>query len=99
MRNDHGGSLIGKFADGLEGERVADSGDIGERFEDIGVADRVTVVEQDHRCHGRLARDHGWNNMSLGVGDVGRERSSSLSSQHLTCQIKRNGEGRHTSKN
>lgn len=87
VRNDHGSGLIGEFADGLEGERVADSGDIGKRLEDIGVADRVTVIEQNHRRHGSLSRDDGRDNMGLGVRDIGRERSSSLSSQHPTYQI------------
>ena len=99
MRDDHSSSLIGKFAQGLKAERVADSGNIGERLEDIGVADRVTVVEQNHRCHGSLARDHGRDYMSLGVGDIGRERSSSLSGQYLTSQIKKIKDKGRTSKN
>ena len=80
MRNDHGGSLISKFADGLEGERIADGRNIGERLEGFGVADRVTILEKDHRRHGSLSRDHGGNDMSLRVGNIGRESSSGLSS-------------------
>lgn len=78
VRNDHGSGLGGKLAQALEAESAADRGDIGERLEDVGVADGVAVIEENHRSHGRLSRHNGRDDVRLGVGDVGREGGRSL---------------------
>lgn len=78
VRNDLNSSLIGKLAQGLEGKRAADRGDVGERLEDVGVADGVAVIEENHRSHGRLSRHNGRDDVRLWVGDVGREGGRSL---------------------
>lgn len=78
IRNNLDSSLGGQLAKGLEGQRVADSRDIGKRLEDIRIADRVTVVEENHRRHDRLTGDDSRDGVRLRVRDVGRESSSSL---------------------
>lgn len=78
VRNDLDSSLIGKLAQSLESERAADRGDVGERLKDVGVADGVAVIEENHRAHGRLSGHNGRDDVRLGVRDVGREGSRSL---------------------
>lgn len=84
VRNDHGSGLGGKLAQALEAESAADRGDIGERLEDVGVADRVTVVEQNHRRRDGFTRHDSRDNMGLGVRDVGSKGSGSLESISIT---------------
>lgn len=100
VRNDHGSSLGGKLAQALEAESAADRGDIGERLEDVGVADRVTVVEQNHRCRDGFTRHDSRDDVSLGVRDVGSKRSSSLSQSASLFQTRYISRAdKHTSKN
>lgn len=76
--DDHCASLGGKVAHGLEVKSAADSRDVGERLEDLGVAGIVTVIEQDHRGKGSLAGHKSGHDVSLGVVDVGCVSSSGL---------------------
>lgn len=76
--NHHYGCFSGKFGDRLEVKGAANSWDIGERLEDIGVADGVTVVEQNHGGESSLAGQKGRYNVRLGVIDVRCVSSRSL---------------------
>lgn len=79
MRRHQGTSLGRKLRQGLEAQCAADSRDIGKRLEDLGIALRGTVVEENHRSDGRVTLgNNSRNDVSLGIGDVGSVRCCGL---------------------
>lgn len=45
--DNHGTQFSRKLGDSFEADGAADRGDIGERLENLGVADAVAIVEQN----------------------------------------------------
>lgn len=73
MRCNHRTRLSRKLRQGLESQGAAHSRNVGERLEDLRVALRGAVVEENHRADARVALRHdGGDDVCLGVGDVGR---------------------------
>lgn len=67
MRKDDSSSLISKLSKSLKVQGAADRRDIRERLEGLGVADFVTVVEDDDGRHEGITGDDSRNRVRLGV--------------------------------
>jgi len=63
----HFTGLSGELCDGLEVDSAANRWDVCKGLENIGVANGITVIEQDHRCQGGVSRDQSRYDMSLRV--------------------------------